>query len=216
MRKVFADCTAFSLLALSVVWLQPAGAAPLEGDADAGKRKSAVCASCHGTDGNSVNPQWPNIAGQARRYFVEQLKAFKQGPDGPRQSDNAALMYPIVADLSEQDMLDLAAYFSKQEPSPGAADDEALARKGRAIYRGGNTDFKSAACIGCHGPAGRGNPPAGYPALAGQHAPYVYEQLRAFHDGRRTGDPNNTMQNMVRKMSDEEMRAVAEYVQGLH
>lgn len=213
MRKFFAQSVTFLMLALPLVF-NGSWAQTDRGDPD-GEAKSAVCAACHGPDGNSVNPQWPKIAGQSHRYFISQLKAFQQGPDGPRRGDNAALMYPIVADLSEQDMRDLAAYFSAQEAQLAAAADEDLAERGRAIYRGGNTDFKSAACVGCHGPAGRGNPAAGFPALAGQHAPYVYNQLRAFHDGRRAGDPNETMQNMVRKMSDKEMRAVAEYVQGL-
>ena len=193
-------------------WLS---AAEIVGDPAAGANKAATCVACHGQDGNSVNPTWPKIAGQGQRYFIAQLKAFKLGADGPRKSANAALMYGMAAGLSEQDMADLAAYFAEQKISLGVADDN-LARKGEAIYRGGNTDFGSAACIGCHGPSGRGNPPAGYPALSGQHAQYVYDQLQAFHSGERGGDANGMMRNMVRKMSDEEMRAVAEYVQGLH
>jgi cytochrome c553 len=187
----------------------------LEGDLEAGRMKAQVCAACHGQDGNSVNPIWPKIAGQGKRYFISQLKAFQQGAAGPRQGANAALMYAMAAPLREQDMVDLAAYFSSQKVTLGAADDE-LGKKGATIYQGGNADFGSAACIGCHGPGGKGNPAAGFPALAGQHAPYTYNQLKAFHDGTRSSDPNSMMRNMVRKMSDAEMQAVAEYIQGLY
>lgn len=191
-------------------------AGELTGDPEAGRKKAETCAACHGADGNSnINPAWPKIAGQSERYFISQLKAFQQGAAGPRQGANAALMYPMAAPLREQDMADLAAYFSSQKISLGAADD-AAAKKGAAIYQGGNADFGSAACIGCHGPGGRGNPAAGFPALGGQHATYTYNQLKAFHDGTRSGDPNGMMRNMVRKMSDEEMQAVAEYIQGLY
>lgn len=187
----------------------------LQGDPEAGRTKAQVCAACHGQDGNSANPVWPKIAGQNKRYFISQLKAFQQGAAGPRQGANAALMYPMAAPLREQDMADLAAYFSSQKITLSVADD-VLAKKGADIYRGGNEDFGSAACIGCHGPAGKGNPAAGFPALAGQHASYTYNQLKAFHDGTRSGDPNGMMRNMVRKMSDNEMQAVAEYIQGLY
>lgn len=190
-------------------------AAEVVGDAKAGKGKSVTCVACHGADGNSVNPQWPKIAGLGERYFVSQLKAFKEGPGGLRQTANAAMMYGMVAALSEQDMADLAAYYQSQTRTIGVTNDKFLA-KGEAIYRGGNPDFGSAACIGCHGPQGNGNVLAGFPAVSGQHAEYTYNQLQAFHDEKRHGDPNGMMRNMVRKMSNEEMKAVAEYMQGLH
>jgi cytochrome c553 len=192
----------------------------LQGDAEAGRKKAQVCAACHGQDGNSPSPATPQlvvpkIAGQGKRYFISQLKAFKEGAKGSRQGANALMMYSQAAGLSDQDMADLAAYFSSQKVAMGAASDE-LAKKGAAIYQGGNMDFGSAACIGCHGPGGNGNPAAGFPALAGQHASYTYNQLKAFHDGTRSGDPNSMMRHMVRKMSDTDMRAVAEYIQGLY
>lgn len=205
----------FNVAILLLTCVPALAIAELTGDSEAGREKATICAACHGMDGNSVNPMWPKIAGQGERYFIEQLKAFKQGPEGPRQTANATLMYPIVAGLSDQDMADLAAYFSRQERSLGVADDE-LALRGQALYRGGNTDFDTAACTGCHGPTGQGNPAAGFPALAGQHAQYVYDQLQAFHRGERTGDPNAMMRDTVRRMSSEEMRAVAEYIQGLY
>jgi cytochrome c553 len=187
----------------------------LTGDPEAGQKKAEPCAVCHGPGGNSVNAAWPKLAGQGERYLIAQLKAFQQGVTGPRQGINAVQMYAMAAPLREQDMADLAAYFSSQQITLGAAEDE-LAKKGAALYQGGNTDFGAAACIGCHGPGGKGNPAAGFPALGGQHAAYIYNQLKAFHDGTRSGDPNSMMRNMVRKMSDADMRAVAEYIQGLY
>lgn len=203
------------LMAAAMLLSATVPAEELQGDAEAGRKKAQVCAACHQPDGNSVNPAWPKIAGQGKRYFISQLKAFKEGAKGSRQGANAVLMYPMAAGLSEQDMADLAEYFSNQKTTLGSAADE-LAKKGAAIYQGGNADFGSAACIGCHGPGGNGNPAAGFPALAGQHATYTYNQLKAFHDGTRSGDPNSMMRHMVRKMSDAEMQAVAEYIQGLY
>lgn len=204
-----------AILTLYVLMSATSAIAEPAGDAAAGKTKAIVCAACHGADGNSSNPQWPKIAGQGERYLVAQLQAFKAGASGPRQGASAATMYGMAAGLSGQDMADLAAYFSAQKVLVGTAD-PALVKKGEAIYRGGNPDFGSAACIGCHGPNGHGNPPAGFPAVSGQHAEYSFGQLKAFHDGTRSGDPNAAMRSMVRKMSTEEMRAVAEYMQGLH
>ncbi len=201
--------------AMSTLFAGGVFAAEVVGDPAAGEQKSTVCQACHGVDGNSSNPEWPKIAGQGQRYFISQLKAFKLGANGPRKSASAALMYSQAAALSEQDMADLAAYYSRQKLSAGVADDS-LVKKGEAIYRGGNKDFGSAACIGCHGPSGKGNPAAGYPAVAGQHAVYTYKQLQAFHDETRSGDTNGMMRNMVRKMSNKEMQAVAEYMQGLY
>ncbi|MBN1378344.1 MAG: cytochrome c4 [Gammaproteobacteria bacterium] len=203
--------TAILLITLSTLLV----AADLQGDPATGKAKSVICAGCHGIDGNSVNPDWPKIAGQSEAYFIAQLQVFKQGPAGARRNPNSALMWGMVAGLSEQDMADLAAYFKQQKISQGVADD-ALAKKGEALYRGGNIELAAAACIGCHGPSGNGNPAAGFPALAGQHAQYVYNQLQAYQQGLRSGDINDSMRDMVKKMSDEDMRAVAEYIQGLH
>ena len=211
MQKYFGIVATF----FAFLFMPAVSAAELIGDAEAGKAKSAICGTCHGADGNSVMPQWPKIAGLGQRYFIAQLNAFKLGAKGSRQSAIAAMMYPMVNNLSEQDMADLAAYFQTQERTLGVAD-EKLVAKGEAIYRGGNPDFGSAACIGCHGPSGNGNPAAGFAAVSGQHAEYVYNQLQAFHDDKRKGDPNGMMRNMVRKMSNEEMKAVAEYIQGLH
>ena len=185
------------------------------GDAEAGKSKAAVCAACHGADGNSSNPIWPSLAGQNEKYLIKQLQAFKAGADGGRKGASAAQMYGMAAGLSEQDMADIAAYYAAQKVKTGVADDK-LAERGEIIYRGGVADSQIAACTGCHGPNGLGNAAAGYPALAGQHAAYTYAQLKAFQSGARHNDPNEMMRALIPKMTDADMKAVAEYIQGLY
>ena len=180
------------------------------GDAAAGKAKSATCAGCHGADGNSANPEWPKLAGQHADYLDKQLQDFKAGKER-----NNAMMAPMVATLSEQDMADLAAYYSAQTIQMGAAD-KALVELGEKIYRGGNPSSGVAACIGCHGPTGTGNPAANFPSISGQHAKYVENQLYAFKKGERANDAGKMMRNTAAKMTDEEIKAVASYVQGLH
>lgn len=179
------------------------------GDAAAGKAASATCAGCHGPDGNSVNPEWPKLAGQGDAYLVKQLHNFK---DADRKN---ATMAPMAMGLSDQDMDNLAAYFSTQGMSQGAAD-KSLVELGQKIYRGGNPASGVAACIGCHGPTGAGNPAAKFPRLGGQHATYVENQLHAFALGERNNDAGKMMRNIAGKMTDQEIRAVASYIQGLH
>ncbi|MES9974081.1 MAG: c-type cytochrome, partial [Candidatus Thiodiazotropha sp.] len=179
------------------------------GNADEGKNKAAICAGCHGADGNSpINPLWPKIAAQSPRYIEKQIKDFKSGA----RVDQT--MSPMAMPLSDQDIADLAAYYSSQPRQIGeAAADKVSA--GEAIYRAGNSETGVAACMACHGPAGSGNPQANFPAIAGQHAPYVEKALKDFRDGKRTNDASKMMQGVVSRMSDEEMAAVAQYVQGL-
>lgn len=184
------------------------------GDVAAGKAKSAVCAACHNADGNSVNPEWPKIAGQHASYLLKQLNNFKAGPDGKAERENA-LMAGQVAPLSEQDMADLAAYFADQKGTIGAAAKEQL-KLGEEIYRGGNPSTGVSACIACHGPTGAGNPMAVFPSLSGQHATYTMGQLKAFRSGARSNDAGQMMRNIAAKMTDAEIEAVAQYVQGLH
>lgn len=188
------------------------------GDVDAGKEKSQPCAACHGPDGNSPSGEWPSLAGQGEKYLVEQIQAFKAGD---RQN---ALMAPMVANLSEQDMADLAAYFSAQAIKVGQADPE-LAEQGERIYRGGVVAEGVPACSGCHGPAGEGVDAAGFPALAGQHTQYLEIQLKAFRAAgrgdlgdnvvKRTNDPQEMMRTVAAKMSDTEIKAVASFLNGL-
>jgi len=179
------------------------------GDAGAGKTKSATCAGCHGMDGNSANPDWPNLAGQGAAYTEQQLKAFQAGK---RQN---ATMAPMAAPLAEQDIADLAAFYSTQTVKVGAAE-KSLVEDGQKIYRGGNPASGVAACIGCHGPAGKGNPAAKFPALSGQHAKYVETQLNAFKAEERDTDVARMMRNTASNMTEHEIKAVASYIQGLH
>jgi len=186
-------------------WSAPALAA---GSKEAGEAKSVTCMACHGADGNSPNPEWPNLAGQHASYIERQLKAFKAGE---RQND---LMSPMAMILSDEDAADLAAYFASQTARGGETEPSKLAT-GQRVYRAGNVAGGVMACAGCHGPNGRGNPLAGYASIQGQHATYVANQLRAYKAGTRQTDPNQMMRNVAALLSDEEIDAVASYVQGL-
>jgi len=179
-----------------------------EGSVEAGQAKSATCVACHGVDGNSVNPEWPSIAGQHSQYIVKQLKAFKSGA---RQNP---LMSPMAAGLSDADMDDLAAYFSTQTAN-GLEADASKVSLGQRLYRGGDAEKGVAACGSCHGPTGQGNPTALYPSIRGQHATYVEAQLKAYRSGTRQTDQNQMMRGVVHSMSDEQIAAIAAYVQGL-
>jgi cytochrome c553 len=182
-----------------------------EGSVEAGRAKSAVCAACHGVDGNSVTPDWPMLAGQHASYIVRQLQAFKNG----ERKD--VTMKPFADMLSDQEMLDVAAYFAAQTPTPKGAD-PALVSLGQQIYRGGVPARAIAACIACHGPDGSGNPLASYPRVSGQHATYVTKQLNAYRAGDRTSDVefDQMMRNVARTLLDDEIRALSSYVQGLN
>ncbi len=184
----------------------------LPGDAQRGLEKSQTCVACHGTDGNSVIPNYPKIAGQHASYIIESLHEYREGPGSER--DNP-IMYGMTAGLSDQDILDLAAYYSEQKITIGEAD-PALFALGEKIYRGGNADVNVPACIACHGPRGEGNYAANFPALSGQNAAYIAEQLHAFRSGTRKGGVNDMMAHVVKRMSEEEIQAVASYVSGLH
>jgi len=179
------------------------------GDAGVGRAKAAVCAACHGEDGNSVNPEWPSLAGQGEAYIIKQLTEFKAG------TRVNATMNGMAAPLTPQDMADVAAFFSSQKRKPGGANKDLVAQ-GEKLYRGGNSASGASACLGCHGPSGAGNPAAKFPSLSGQHATYVANQLKSFKDGARSNDPNKMMQTVAAKLSDAEIKAVADYVQGLH
>jgi len=189
-----------------VVLMVPAAHAA--GSAESGRAKSMTCAACHGPDGNSLNPQWPNLAGQHATYIVRMLKAFKSG-----ERENV-LMSGQAMTLSEQDMEDLAAYFESQVPSPRTADPD-LVTQGERLFRGGNKDTGVSACAACHGPNGKGNGPAGFPVLAGQHAVYVAAQLHAYKKGQRKTDNAQMMRNIAARLTDDEIEAVASYIQGL-
>lgn len=197
------------LLTLAAAALSVTLTAQGAGDPEAGATKSAPCQGCHGPDGNSMVPQFPKLAGQGAKYIVKQLGDFKAG------NRTNPTMAPFAAGLSEQDMEDLAAYFAQQTPAVGAANPD-LVKLGQDIYRGGVTATGVAACAGCHGPGGTGNPAAAFPALSGQHADYTVAQLDAFASGERSNDPNQMMRLLAKRLTPEERRAVAEYIAGLH
>jgi len=201
--------TAKLVAALSLVATLGCGTAAFAaGSVEAGQAKSATCMACHGMDGNSLSPEWPNLASQHPAYIERQIKAFKAGE---RQND---LMSPMAMIVTDEDAADLAAYFSSQKVRGGETDPAKLAL-GQRVYRAGNVQKGVMACAGCHGPDGLGNPLAGYALIQGQHSVYVANQLRAYKAGTRTTDPNQMMRNMAAQLSDEEIEAVASYVQGL-
>ncbi len=195
-----------AIVVLSVFWAMNAQAAA---DANAGKEKAGVCAGCHGTDGNSANPVWRKRAGQHADYLAKQLADFKSS------KRNDPIMVGQSAALSDADMANLGAFFASQKTSAGSADKEKVAL-GEKIYRGGNSASGVAACIGCHGPTGAGNPMAKFPALSSQHAAYTEKTLKDFRSGARANDAGKMMRNIAAKMTDEEIAAVASYIQGLH
>ena len=197
------------LLITSIASLALLGAAHAAGDATAGKTKSAMCAACHGADGNSPAPNFPKLAGQHPDYITKQLMAFKGG----ERTD--ATMNAMAAALSEQDMADIAAFYATQTGTAGkaAADKVEL---GETLYRAGNMASGVAACAACHGPTGSGNPMANFPSLNGQHADYTVAQLKNFRSGARANDAGSMMRGVAGKMTDAEIEAVAQYIQGLN
>ncbi|MFH6569151.1 MULTISPECIES: c-type cytochrome [Pseudomonas] len=198
------------LLTLGVTGIAQAAGTALVGDAAAGQAKTAVCGACHGPDGNSMAPNFPKLAGQGDRYLLKQLHEIK---DGKRQ---VLEMTGLLANLNDQDLADIAAYYSSQKNSVGAAD-PALVAQGEALFRGGNLEKGMPACTGCHSPDGQGNAAAGFPHLGGQHASYIEKQLTDFREGDRTNDGDSMiMRGIAAKMSNKDIKALASYIQGLH
>lgn len=188
-------------------------AAPAGGDAKAGELKAAACAACHSVDGNSIDPQYPKIAGQHELYTARQLALFKSG-----QRENP-VMLGFAAALSEQDMRDIGAYFATQKAKADVVDPE-QAVVGQALYRGGDAKRGIPACTACHGPAGGGVPGPSYPALAGQHSEYTEVQLKRFREGTVYGSAENinagVMAGVAKQLTDAEIAAVAAYIEGLY
>ena len=172
-----------------------------------------VCASCHAADGNSVAAANPKIAGQFPEYLAKQLTDFKPQA-GKKPARESAIMSGMVANLSESDMKNLAAYYAGQKLKPAAAADKDLAAQGQKLWRGGNAGAGVPACAGCHGPAGAGIP-AQFPRLAGQYAEYVATQLKSFKEGARANDANGAMRAVAARLTEREIKAVAEYAAGL-
>lgn len=180
------------------------------GDAEKGEALSASCAACHGADGNSTNPEWPKLAGQSEAYLVKQLMEYRSD-----KRKNAVMNGMAKNIASDQDVMDIAAYYASVKTKPGKASNEELVIEGESIYRGGIVDAGVAACSACHGPTGSGNPAAKFPSVSGQHAAYTVAQLQAFKSGERNNDTGKMMRNLAKKMSTAQMEAVAEYMAGL-
>jgi len=184
-------------------------AEPVAGSAEKGQAKAAPCVACHGVNGNSVNPEWPNLAGQHETYIKRQLTAFK---NDQRQN---VLMTPMAKPLSDEDMADLGAFFASQKSTGTLEAEPSKVALGQKLFRGGDPAKGIAACAACHGPDGAGNPAAGYAEIKGQHATYTINQLKAYRSGTRQTDPNQMMRNVAAQLSDEQIDAVASYIQGL-
>lgn len=201
MKKIILAVIALSFLTSGVAFA---------GDVEAGKAKSALCAGCHGMDGNSLIPMNPKLAGQNQAYMVKQIKDFKANTT--RQN---AIMIGMVAALSDEDAADIGAYYQAQAVSQAAPFDETKAAAGREIYKGGDMQKGIPACQACHGPTGDGVAGIGYPQVGGQFVDYTLAQLKAFKDGTRSNDDKQLMSSIVEKMSDEQMAAVANYIASL-
>jgi cytochrome c553 len=200
------------LLALGAL-IVVAGTAAAQTEARGQRIAGQVCAACHAADGNSVAAANPKIAGQFAEYLHKQLLDFKPQA-GKKPARDSAIMTPLVANLSDDDMKSLAAYYAGQKLKPAAAVDKDLAALGQKIWRGGIAATNVPACAGCHGPAGAGIP-AQYPRLSGQFAEYTAAQLKAFREGARSNDPNGVMRGVAARMTEREIQAVAQYAAGL-
>ena len=204
------------LTLLALVLAAGAVSAAPKADAEKGKQvATTICAACHAADGNSGIATYPKLAGQAAAYTYGQTMAIK---DGTRSHGAAGVMKPMVMNLSEQDIRDAAAYYAKQQGKPGEANPKENPELGAKIYRGGLSTKKLPACMSCHGPSGAGIPGGGteiqaYPRLGGQHKAYVVEQMKAYQSGQRK---NAIMPDIANRLSEEELNAVANFIQGLH
>jgi len=187
-----------------------------DGDAARGATKALVCSACHGPNGNSTSPEWPRLAAQSAVYIVEQLRLFRSGVrDNP-------VMKPLAGTLTDQDIDDIAVYYQAQTPA-GLEADPSYWQAGEALYVRGDRSHDVPACIACHGPVGRGNPAAGYPALRAQQSVYVVKQLNDYASGARYTATNPAaasrngamMLTIARRLSPEQIRDVASYVQGM-
>ena len=187
-----------------------------KGDPEAGKAKNAICAACHGVDGNSALDINPKIAGQHANYLYKQLSEFKLASQtGGKEGRNNAVMNGMAAALSEEDMKDLAAYFSSQDMKAGETPEEYVL-PGGALYRGGDEERGITSCISCHGPRGNGMGLAGFPDISGQHASYTKSQLEQFRSGMRANDMNGMMRDIAKRLTDEDIEILSQYISGLH
>src|ERR1700733_9882414 len=175
---------------------------------EAGATKAATCQACHGANGNSTNTDWPSLAGIGADYIAEQLNNFKTGKRA------SPVMMPMTANLTAADMADLGMYFDSLK-NTGLEADPSYWKAGEKLYRGGDQTRGIPACMACHGPTGTGNEPAKFPALRGQHSVYVVKQLGDYASGARTTGPNGVMQTIAKRLSPDDMRNLASYIQGI-
>ena len=202
--------TLIATAGLALVVTQVQANSLVEGSSDAGKARALTCTACHGAEGNSISALWPNIAGQNASYLQAQLMSFKDGSRSDPLMSSQAMM------LSEEDIADLAVYFESLPAAAQSVADSGTVNRGEALYRGGNTDTGAAACLACHGPTGRGNPAAKYPALQGQHAAYTAKQLNDYAVGtRQTDGKTSIMRDIAARLSKEDVAALSSYIQGL-
>ena len=201
----------FTLVALALTSGIASAQSLVDGDAEAGQARSITCAACHGAEGNSANPLWPNMAGQHAAYIKNQLGAFKEGKRVNALMSSQAML------LSDEDMANLAVYYEGLARASQTVADASLVDRGEALYRAGNAENGVAACIACHGPKGVGNAAAQYPLLSGQHAAYTEKTLKDYRSGeRKSVAGNNAMNEIAAKLTDDDIKAVASYLQGLH
>lgn len=223
-----------ALFSLGVfVFVQGTQAAVLTGDAKAGATKAAVCGACHGADGNSMAPNFPKLAGQGERYLSKQINDIKAwgAETNPAKKATTGRAVPemsgILANLSAQDIADISAFFAAQNTQlSGTKKIEVQVNSGLKVdaielgsklYRNGNLSTGVPACTGCHAPDGKGNAAAGFPRLSGQHPEYIEKQLLSFRAGNRTNDGDTSpMRSIADKMSDAEIKAVANFIAGLN
>lgn len=198
----------FWILAMTISGAIASTSSLAVGNAATGATKAVVCQACHGANGNSANPEWPSLAGLGADYIAEQLQNFKSG------KRVNPIMMPNAMTLSTEDMADLGAYFDSLV-NTGLEADPSYWQAGEKLYRGGDAARGIPACMACHGPTGRGNEPAKFPALRGQHAVYLSKQLNDYASGARTTGPAGIMQTIAKRLSAEDIRNVTSYLQGL-
>ncbi|EGR2796299.1 cytochrome c4 [Vibrio navarrensis] len=197
-----------SLLASCSVWAQ--------GNIEAGKAKSQTCVACHGADGNSLLTMYPKLAGQHAKYIEKQLKDLKLGMESAgKQGRYDPVMSAMAMPLTEQDMADLAAYYSSLPISPNTTP-ESVVDAGKVLYTAGDAERGLTACIACHGPRGNGTELSGFPKISGQHADYIKAQLQKFRESSRGNDMNAMMRDIAKKLTDDDINTLSQYVGGLH
>lgn len=186
------------------------------GDPEAGKTKAVTCAACHGNEGNSAIAMNPKLAGQHEKYLAKQLHDFRLASQtGGAEGRNNAVMNGMSAGLSDQDIADLAAWFASQTMSKGETPEDVI-EAGQALYAGGDLERGITACIACHGPRGNGMGLANFPDISGQHVDYIKSQLEQFRSGQRANDLNGMMRDISKKLTDEDIKILSQYVAGLH